>query len=114
MSEDFRSGDFCFHFFFFEHLQESFKDCVLWNKLTLPFKSNGYSSTQTPASENNSIPWILTDEEKRSKKCQLRNESERGFSDQLHLLGHTEDGLCIITNYIRPTFTSLYISLSSF
>ena len=93
--------------------QKGYEECSLWNKLTLPFKSNGYSSSQTPAKDDDSISWLDDDKDcpieerlrnRRMNRTRTRDESE------LHVLAHSSDGMCIITNCIKPTFTSLYIS----
>lgn len=92
----------------------------------MPFTSWGYSSTQTPAIDGTSLPWLggddgpLSDEEDDNAVCpptktadeRLRSKGEHtvGLRHELHVMAHSRDGQCVITNFIAPTFTSMYIS----
>ena len=42
----------------------------------------------------------------------LRSREERtiGERHELHVMAHSRDGQCVVTNFIAPTFTSMYIS----
>lgn len=94
--------------------------------MPLPFTSWGYSSTQTPAVNGSSLPWLVDDGSSNSESnegddacpqtktadARLRSKGEHtlGLRHELHVMAHSQDGQCVITNFIAPTFTSMYIS----
>ena len=85
--------------------QPEFFNSIIWRSITLPYKSKGYHSAQIPKDSS----WLDSSGNFAYQRVPFQTQLVP-FQSQLHVLARDKSGDSIVTNYVTPSFSSLYIS----
>lgn len=81
-----------------EDVQPAFRDSVIWRRMPKEYRSFGYRSSQVPRFSR----WL--DEDGKVTCCNTRGDS------QMRVIAKDSTGECVVTSFVAPSFSSIFIS----
>lgn len=82
-------------------IEDEYADSAIFRNIASPYCSLGYSGTQTLQSGTpilGAVPWVNDD------------TAVRGAAKDVRVLARSADNMCVMTNWVRGSYSSVYIS----